>query len=106
MSMFKNGKDCSGHCAPCALSTRYKLGLIRQQSAVSFVSPSRANLESLSRHFPVKDYPHAVILNPNTSRPTEDARKATICVSCTPAEFTIPGRRNAAGYRRRRGIGA
>ena len=71
MSMFKNGKDCSGHCAPCALSTRYKLGLIRQQSSVSFVSPSRANLETLSRHFPVKDYPHAVILNPNTyPRPT------------------------------------
>ncbi|MBK6721069.1 MAG: glycosyltransferase [Sphingomonadales bacterium] len=71
MNMFKNGKDCAGHCAPCALSTRYKLGLIRQQSAVSFVSPSRANLESLSRHFPVKDYPHTVILNPNTyPRPT------------------------------------
>ncbi len=77
MSMFKNGKDCSGHCAPCALSTRYKLGLIRQQSRVSFVSPSRANLETLSRYFPVKDYPSAVILNPNAyPMPTRRRSKA------------------------------
>lgn len=66
MSMFKNGGDCKGHCAPCAASTRYKLGLIRQQASVTFVSPSRANLDTLSRYFPVRDYPHAVILNPNT----------------------------------------
>ena len=66
MSMFKNGSDCKGHCAPCAASARYKLGLIRQQASVTFVSPSRANLDTLSRYFPVHDYPHAVILNPNT----------------------------------------
>jgi glycosyltransferase involved in cell wall biosynthesis len=66
MSMFKNGSDCKGHCVACAASTRYKLGLIRQQASVTFVSPSCANLDTLSRYFPVRDYPHAVILNPNT----------------------------------------
>lgn len=66
MNMFRNGKDCRSHCLSCVASTRYKLGLIRAQASISFVSPSRANLETLSRYFPVKDYPHAVILNPNS----------------------------------------
>lgn len=66
MSMFKNGKDCQSHCLPCRASTRYKLGLIRQQARISFVSPSRANLATLGRFFPLHDYPHAAILNPNT----------------------------------------
>lgn len=66
MSMFKKGRDCKGQCASCAASARYKLGLIRQQASITFVSPSRANLDALSRYFPVRDYPSAVILNPNT----------------------------------------
>ncbi len=66
MSMFKNGKDCRSQCLPCRASTRYKLHLIRKQASISFVSPSRANLETLARYFPVKDFPSNVILNPNT----------------------------------------
>ncbi len=66
MNMFKNGKDCESQCLPCKASARYKLGLIRQQASISFVSPSRANLETLGRYFPLHDYPNAVILNPNT----------------------------------------
>lgn len=65
MSMFKNGSDCEGHCAPCKASASYKLGLVRKLERVGFISPSRSNLETLSRFFPVKDYPHTVILNPN-----------------------------------------
>lgn len=65
MNMFKNGKDCQGHCAPCKASAAYKLGLVRKLDRVSFVSPSRSNLETLARFFPVKEYPHAVLLNPN-----------------------------------------
>lgn len=80
MSMFKRGSDCTGHCAGCRLSSRYKLGLIRKQASISFVSPSRANLETLSRHFPVNGYPNAVILNPNTyPRPSlEHSKSATL----------------------------
>lgn len=66
MNMFKNGKDCESQCLPCKFSARYKLSLIRRQASISFVSPSRANLETLGRFFPVHDYPNAVILNPNT----------------------------------------
>lgn len=65
MSMFKNGTDCTGHCAPCKVSMNYKLGLVRNLDRVGFISPSRANMETLSRYFPVKDYPHTAILNPN-----------------------------------------
>lgn len=73
MSMFKNGKDCRRQCASCQLSSRYKLDLLRPQSSVSFVSPSRANMETLARHFPIADYPNAIILNPNTyPRPSAD----------------------------------
>ena len=66
MSMFKNGKDCGSQCLSCKASARYKLGLIREQANISFVSPSRANLETLAHYFPVQDYPNSVILNPNT----------------------------------------
>jgi glycosyltransferase involved in cell wall biosynthesis len=65
MSMFKNGKDCPGHCTLCHASTVYKRGIIRKIARLGFVSPSRSNLETLSRYFPIKDYPHAIILNPN-----------------------------------------
>ena len=66
MNMFKKGKDCLSQCLPCRASARYKLHLIRAQTSISFVSPSRANLETLAHYFPVKDYPNSVILNPNT----------------------------------------
>ena len=66
MSMFKNGKDCGSQCLPCRASARYKRHLIREQASITFVSPSRANLETLARYFPVQDYPNRVILNPNT----------------------------------------
>lgn len=81
MSMFKNGEDCGRQCAPCAASSRYKAGLIRAQARVGFVSPSRANLETLRRFFPVDAYPSAALLNPNaypapttTHRPGERLR--------------------------------
>jgi glycosyltransferase involved in cell wall biosynthesis len=65
MNMFKNGEDCARQCTACKLSSRYKLALIRGLSRVGFVSPSRANIETLARFFPVRDYPNAVLLNAN-----------------------------------------
>jgi len=65
MSMFKNGKDCIGQCSTCKLSARCKLHWIRGIKKIGFCSPSRANLETVAQFFPVKDYPHVSILNPN-----------------------------------------
>ncbi|WP_194920105.1 glycosyltransferase family 4 protein [Novosphingobium sp. NBM11] len=65
MSMFKNGENCPGQCLPCRISARRKRSLVERQHKVAFVSPSRANLETLERYFPLQAYPCAVHLNPN-----------------------------------------
>ncbi len=65
MSMFKNGRDCAGRCALCAVSSAYKRSLARRLSHLAFCSPSRANLERLAQYFPVKNWPNTAILNAN-----------------------------------------
>lgn len=65
MSMFRRGKDCVQQCTGCRLSSWYKSKLVQRQEEISFVSPSHANLETLSRFFPVRNYRSTSILNPN-----------------------------------------
>lgn len=65
MSMFKFGKECTRQCALCASSSAYKAGLVSNFSRIGFSSPSQANIDTLARFFPVKQYPNAAILNPN-----------------------------------------
>lgn len=66
MNMFKGGSDCVRHCTLCRVSRDYKLGLIRKLKRIGFLSPSRSNIETLAKFFPVKEYPNAVIPNPNS----------------------------------------
>jgi glycosyltransferase involved in cell wall biosynthesis len=66
MAMFVNGSECRGLCRTCSFSARVKMGFIRQMRRVGFVSPSAANLARLSALLPIRDYPAAHILNPNT----------------------------------------
>lgn len=74
MSMFSNGKDCESHCTVCKISRNYKISLIRDLPRVGFLSPSRANLETLAKYFPVSDYPCIVLPNPNAYPPATAPR--------------------------------
>jgi glycosyltransferase involved in cell wall biosynthesis len=78
MNMFKRGKNCTRQCTMCKASTWYKTGLVRSLDRVDFISPSRANLDTLSRYFPVNDYSNTVLLNanayPEPTRPRSDSR--------------------------------
>ena len=67
MGMFKNGKECKKRCAACWLSSLYKTFCFKGFSALRFCSPSRANIALLSRFFPVRQWPHAAILNANST---------------------------------------
>ncbi|BCP52715.1 glycosyl transferase [Kaistia sp. 32K] len=74
MSMFRSGENCRRQCVGCRLSARYKLSLIRRFRRVGFNSPSEANLAALAAFFPVSQYPHASIPNPNHYLPPMVAR--------------------------------
>ena len=66
MSMFKHGKNCQSQCAACTLSGRFKASRLEQfrgKAPLGFISPSRANIETLSRFVPLKTFPNAAILN-------------------------------------------
>jgi len=64
-SMFKNGKSCEKHCALCRVLAAYKERCVGTVPKIGFVSPSRANLEILSKYFPVKKWRTAAIMNAN-----------------------------------------
>jgi len=65
-SMYRGDKECTSQCAVCKMSCSYKKKLLCQIKALKFISPSKANLERVARFIPIKDYPNAHILNPNT----------------------------------------
>jgi glycosyltransferase involved in cell wall biosynthesis len=65
MAMFVDGKECDGLCRTCGLSAKVKMSHIRSVSRIGFISPSRANLDKLSKLQPIEAYPRAHILNAN-----------------------------------------
>ena len=65
MAMFKEGKECSGLCAPCRLSASYKFHQIKKFSQLGFCSPSQANLKKVAQFLPIKRWPHTAIMNVN-----------------------------------------
>lgn len=65
MSMFRKGRSCETKCGLCRISSAYKLKCLKKIRMLDFISPSRANLETISRHFPIKYWPNAAILNAN-----------------------------------------
>ena len=77
MSMFRQGENCGRRCVGCRLSSRYKAALIERFERIGFCSPSRANLATLSGLFPIADYPHTSIPNPNLYAPVTTKRAAS-----------------------------
>ncbi|WP_375396548.1 glycosyltransferase [uncultured Sphingomonas sp.] len=66
MSMFRNGRDCVGQCAACRISGAFKnrwLANLAAAASLGFISPSQAMLDSLDRYVPIKQHPHARLLN-------------------------------------------
>ena len=74
MSMFRRGENCGRRCVGCRLSSGYKAALIERFARIGFCSPSRANLATLSCLFPIANYPHISIPNPNLYAPVTTAR--------------------------------
>jgi glycosyltransferase involved in cell wall biosynthesis len=66
MSMFKNGSNCKGQCLTCALSSRYKLGLLRRIKHLQLISPSEGNFRRMSEVIDISSFTTRVALNPNS----------------------------------------
>jgi glycosyltransferase involved in cell wall biosynthesis len=63
-SMFADGKACLGQCGKCSRISRLKAYFIRKPKHLVFLSPSRANLETVRRYNPaVRDRRGEVIRN-------------------------------------------
>jgi len=73
-SMYRGNKECARQCALCKLSCTYKTRQLRKIKDLKFISPSKANLERVSRYVPIKDYPNTHILNPNKYPPATTPR--------------------------------
>ncbi|MDX1921773.1 MAG: glycosyltransferase family 4 protein [Alphaproteobacteria bacterium] len=77
MNMFKNGSECAMQCTSCKISSAYKWNMLKQSKKLGFISPSQANIETLSRFLPIKSYRNQAILNPNTYPPATAQRVAS-----------------------------
>jgi glycosyltransferase involved in cell wall biosynthesis/FMN phosphatase YigB (HAD superfamily) len=62
-SMYRAGRNCSGQCAPCILSSACKLQAIRRIPNFQLVSPSRSNLDILHRVLRLDGIPGTVLPN-------------------------------------------
>ncbi len=62
---FRNGRECTGHCAPCRASTIVKRRQLATVDRLSLISPSRANLETLGEFTPITELPGYAIPNAN-----------------------------------------
>lgn len=69
MGMFRNGVSCDRLCASCQLSAAVKRRIFAdaaRRAPIGLISPSHANLATIARYFPVRSFPHRVILNTKT----------------------------------------
>lgn len=64
--MFRNGRNCERQCAKCRCVSRVRFGAISGIQSLGFRSPSKANLETVARHLPIKNFQSAAILNANS----------------------------------------
>jgi glycosyltransferase involved in cell wall biosynthesis len=65
MSMFKAAHNCRSHCLGCALSSKYKLALLRKVRRLNLVSPSAGNFARMSEVIDLRPFQQIVSLNPN-----------------------------------------
>lgn len=65
MSMFKDGHNCTRQCTACALSSHYKLGLLRRIGQLQLISPSAGNFHRMSEAIDLSPFLKIVALNPN-----------------------------------------
>ncbi|MBX7540903.1 glycosyltransferase [Qipengyuania sphaerica] len=67
MSRFRDGKLCEGQCTACRFSSKVKTKAWNRTKRLSFISPSRANLETVAQFVPeVAERPAFAIGNPNS----------------------------------------
>jgi glycosyltransferase involved in cell wall biosynthesis len=69
MSMFTRGTNCTGHCLPCRISSRYKLSLLRRIPNLTLVSPSQGNFRRMEQVIDLSGFRKRVALNPNAYPP-------------------------------------
>lgn len=74
-SMFRKGHNCTGQCADCALSSRYKLGLLRRIPRLRLVSPSAGNFRRMEQVADLSGLARKVALNPNRYPPPAVPRR-------------------------------
>lgn len=74
MNMFKNGSECAAQCAICKCSSAYKWNMLKQGKKLGFISPSQANIDTLSKFLPITSYRNQAILNPNSYPPATAQR--------------------------------
>ncbi|WP_369075576.1 glycosyltransferase family 4 protein [Qipengyuania flava] len=67
MSRYRGGGQCEGQCGTCRISSRIKTAAWDQTDRLSFISPSRANLETVAGFVPQVAHRDAFAIgNPNT----------------------------------------
>jgi len=64
-TMFRGSDECVGQCTSCRVSSKVKMGFLREIPRLGFISPSQSNLDTVSSFLPIEDYPRFHILNPN-----------------------------------------
>jgi glycosyltransferase involved in cell wall biosynthesis len=75
-SMYNKGRNCSGQCLPCKVSSAVKLHAIRRIPNFQLVSPSRSNLETIQLALDTRGITGSVLPNldpapPNIHHPRE-----------------------------------
>jgi glycosyltransferase involved in cell wall biosynthesis len=75
-TMFKNGANCERQCTPCLASSRIKVKHLPKPSQLHFISPSRANAETVKSVSGLEDYSFDAIPNLDLSSPPERRSEA------------------------------
>jgi glycosyltransferase involved in cell wall biosynthesis len=69
-SMFKNGKNCAVQCGKCHFVGLMKRAFMAKAKNIIFVSPSKANLDTMKRYLPLaSERPNFVVHNIPDSLP-------------------------------------
>lgn len=64
-AMFRSGRNCAGWCVPCRASARLQSSYMRRVRRIGFASPSRANIDAISKRFLL---PGPAVHLPNANR--------------------------------------
>ncbi|KTR84385.1 hypothetical protein NS277_04230 [Novosphingobium barchaimii] len=65
-SMFRKGGDCEKQCTICKISSSYQYNKLKKVERMTICSPSQANLDKISRFFPLEHFTSRATLNAST----------------------------------------